>query len=373
MMNRKVLMAVLLGVFCACWLSACKGDDDVPEPVPVNETGAELQIQIVFSPQQLGDEGYADNVFDGIQSVASILQSSGKDTLDASFISSWSRSTTKQALMSWASNRKNPFYGNEYKRRLLVLTEPFMIHWLESIKDTLSDTDDVLMLKTSEHLIDSVGKALGMSDRLFGLNISPASSIRKFCRFMKYFLDIAEEEGDDFINIDVLPIFRLYPDSEVDYQDSLYIVLKEELGDDAVLEVTSLSNEKGEGIYSGDEKMTSLTTITYNMAANMQRYYEDFGYAFSIVDLGASVAGWKYYCLELPSKSYTTLLMDAGVEGTPSYYYIHRRFGIALASWISNWLMDGSKSLPRMVVHGNWELPEYADELKYCIDNLPNV
>lgn len=362
-MNRKILLSCLLTLLAACWLGSCsKDDDEEPAPAPVVKHGATMQIMIVFSPGQLGDDGYADRVFGGIKLIELIDEMFGADTIDVNFISTYNRAATCEAMKSWAQKPVNPFYGKNYERRLLVLTEPFMIHWLDEIKDTLRQTDDVLVLKTSKHLMDSVAASTGIGERLYGLNISAADATRRFCKMMDIMIEMQEDyEGAlQPVNREVLPIFRLYPDSEVDYQDSIYTVLREELGDETMLEVSALSSDSGEGLYGRDS--ISATTLAFTMAENMERYYTDFHYGFAITDLGAADTGWNYYVFGHKSLAFLTLQLDAR-DGMTSQYIIDRRFDTALSAWVLTWMLKTSE-LPRVTWGGVWN--------NLCQDNLPS-
>ena len=157
-MKRLYLIFSTIALLTAFSLGSCSKDDNGSQPDPiVKPSGAPLMVMIVFAPGQLGDGGYADKVFEGIHLLRAFADKSGSDTLDVDFISTYNRQATREALQAWAEKPQNPFNGEDYKKRLLVLTEPYMIDWLDDIKDTLQQTDHVLMLKTSEKLIDEAG------------------------------------------------------------------------------------------------------------------------------------------------------------------------------------------------------------------------
>lgn len=362
-MNKNLLFVSFALLLTACLTFSCKDDDDdVPTPAPPVQTGAPLQVMMVFAPGQLGDGGYADRVFEGIHLLNALDNQMGNDTLSVEFISAWDRQSTREAMIQWAEDRRNPYYGNVYNRRLLVLTEPYMANWVEDIKDTLSLTDDVLMLKTSEDTIKAIGERTGLSDRLYGLNISAYDYVRSFCRYMREYVEWAEADFDMTLSYEMIPVFRLYPDDEVNYQDSLYIAIQDELGDETMLEKNPLSNAQGEGIFTNDY-ITSITTMAYNMAENMKRYLDDYGYAFCVVDLGAANTGWDYYLFGHVNdrQRFLTLMMDTQ-QNTIEKYFIDRRFDKALELWVVEW-MKHRDMVPHMQWHGRWD--------DFCETNVP--
>lgn len=358
-MNRKILIFSVFALLTACWLGSCSKDDDSPVPEPVPEVHhVPLQVMIVFAPGQLGDGGYADKVFNGIRIIESLFEKLATDTINVNYISTYNRDATYAALLSWAESARNPFSGKDYDRRLLVLTEPFMIDWLDDIKDTLRQTDCVLMLKTSEALIDEAAERTGLGDRIHGLNISAASSIRNFCSRADSIVTWFSEQLDTDINHDVLPIFRLYGNDELDYQDSVYVTLQECFDDGTQVEVIPLSNNDYEGLYAPDG--TSITVQAYNMAENMTSYANDYGYYFAIVDIGAAFTGWNYYVFGIRGSNFVSVQLD-GSPDSLSDFYIVRHFDLAVVNWVNDWI-NNVENIPKMIWHGGWD--------GYCADNF---
>ena len=63
-MKQKVIQ--LLGVAVALFMSAaCSSDDDNKSAAPTDSDHG-VEVCIVFSPQNLGDQGYADRVLAGM-------------------------------------------------------------------------------------------------------------------------------------------------------------------------------------------------------------------------------------------------------------------------------------------------------------------
>ena len=360
-MKRTPLIYSLLALLTITCLVACNKDDDEPQsaPEPVSEfQGAPMNVLVVFAPGQLGDEGYADKVFNGIQMLEALYERYLTDTIDVHYISTYSRQATLETMQSWVKDTHNPFYENDYQRRLLVLTEPFMLEWLVEIKDSLRTTDDVLMLKTSEALIDEYAEKTGLGDRLHGMNISAAESIKKFCVYADSLISWTYEDYGQELTRDVLPMFRLYSDEEVDYQDSVYTAMHDIWCDETTIELTPLSCNTGEGIYAEDG--TSATTLAYTMADNMGIYAENYGYYFTIVDIGSAITGWNYYLFGEEHRMFVSLHLD-GTENTLCSYYVSRQFDYALMMWVIEWIKG--HTIPKMIWHGAWD--------NFCVDNLP--
>ena len=133
----------LITVLAALLLTGCKSDDNDTTPAKPRER---VQVMTVFAPSQLGDMGYADRVMKGVSS----LKNTNADGVDVSFIASDNVSTTRQMLRGWAGTTSSAVDGAVYSRRLLVLTESYMVDWLVDVKSNLKETDEVLLLKVNE-------------------------------------------------------------------------------------------------------------------------------------------------------------------------------------------------------------------------------
>lgn len=368
-MNRKLLFSCLLALLTATWVSSCKDDDDnniVPAPVA---QGAKVNVLVVFAPSQLGDNGYADNVLEGVRKLESYKDSVNGDTIDAHFVSTYNFDATLEWVKSWAIYDTNPFYGNKYERRLLVFTEPFMINWIESFKDSLQQTDDILMLRTPEHVVDSVAEALGLGDRLHGLSISMAAPVRKFCHYVDSLMEWINDDMSEYVTVsnvnrDYMPIFRLYSCDEVAYADSVDITFEEMWGEDTEMEEIPLSSLENEGLFPNEDGGfgTSLTTLAYNWADRMAHRLEDYGNMVAVVDLGTASMGWDYYIFGQTTIMKTLMLNS--LEREIGRRNILCRYDNALTSWVLRW-MHTPEMLKRMEWHGGWD--------GYCEDDILDV
>ena len=151
-MTRRYLPLVLLSVL---FLAGCK-KEPVPEPEP--EKGAPIEIMVVFAPGQLGDQGFADSVMEGVNSLDHFDNITQTDSIDIRFMAPYNVKDAMETVAEWAGNPSRPFSSGEYDRRLLVLTEPFMTGFLSSVAGKLRPTDEVLLLKLEENDIAQISK-----------------------------------------------------------------------------------------------------------------------------------------------------------------------------------------------------------------------
>jgi hypothetical protein len=85
-MKYTKILILLLGLGM---MAACSSDDDEPEVVqPV----ARVQVMAVFAPGQLGDQGYADRVMKGVNTL--MKADAGIDSVEVNFIASYDVETT---------------------------------------------------------------------------------------------------------------------------------------------------------------------------------------------------------------------------------------------------------------------------------------
>lgn len=347
----------VLMMLAALLAGACSGDKPMEleqKPVP----GADFQITVVFAPGQLGDKGYADNVMLGVG-----LLNDNKDSCDVQFISTFDNTDTRKVLKSWAETPVNPFYDGDYKRRLLVLTEYFMIDWLDDIKDDLRADDEVLLLKVNDDDVQHAAAAYGLEGRLHGLNISVAYSVRKFCRSMRWSVENMVEL-DSSINIRVLPYFRLYDNDVVTYRDSVYETLAQELGDSTDIQVNSILRKTDTGTYSV-LMGTSVIQTAYSYAQMMKQAYIEKGYYFAITDLGSGNVGWNYYLFgQNDGIVFEMLMLDTEEVVSMNSQYIFRRWDQAIYRWGKDWMMNEIGQMPRMKLYTNGEM---------CVDNIFDV
>ena len=359
-MNRRLLIPLVLLLLSAC------NTEDGQLPQPVGQDEARYQVMVVFAPGQLGDRGYADNVMTGVNllSYLSSGEENDKDPLDICYISPWSLASMEQAIDRWNENAENPYKEGSYTRRLLVLTEPFMIPMLGVVCDDLRPTDEVLLLKVNDADVEAAAEEYGIGERLHGLNISAANSIRHYCSYMERLIRFAQQGPNQAINYDYMTYYRLYDDNYMHYRDSVYETLSEELGPSTEISLMSFSDEWGEGTYSIKYDL-SVIDAAYLFAGLQQSTYESIGQAFAVIDLGTGNAGWDYWLMSRTPEDNTfhTLVIDGDEVSLQNRIYIKRFFGTALAGWCLEWTSTAVGKMPRMITHSGGD---------FCQDNIPD-
>jgi hypothetical protein len=350
---------------------ACSDDNPLEEPLPLQEHGVPFQVTVVFAPGQLGDKGYADNVMIGVGLLNGFAGSqadsivAGTDSCNVQFISTFDTDDTRKVLKSWAGKPANPFYEGDYKRRLLVLTEYFMIDWLADISDTLRPDDEVLLLKVNESDVRQAAATYGLEGRLHGLNISAAHLVRKYCRYMEWCIEYLQDEDEEYdlhYNISVIPYYRLYDTDVVIYRDSVYETLAEELGEGSEIQVNSILRKNDTSTYSvllGSNVMQ----MAYRFGQLMQQAYKEKGYSFAVTDLGSGNTGWNYYVFGQDDPTmFEMLMLDTQEVVRLNLHYIYRRWDTAIYQWGKEWMSHQTGQMPAMKLYTHGDM---------CEDNIP--
>jgi hypothetical protein len=336
--------------------------------------GAPYEVMVAFAPGQLGDKGYADNVLSGVNTLSRFIDSM-TDTLErrfnVRFISPYSMDELHESITAWARNAANPFVDDTYKRRLLVLTEPYMVAFLDSIKEVLPPTDEVLVMKVNEDDVKQAAQKSGLGNRLHGLNISAAPSIRRFCRYMKREVGYAKENGRQ-LNYLSLPVHRLYDETFLTYRDSVIETLTEELEKDVNITPFVYSSEKHAGIISSDGNFT-VYQVAYLWADAWQMIYKDYGCGYAIIDLGSGNAGWDYWILGRSTtgeETFQTLVLDSEESPLLNRFYICRHFNTALVDWVPTWIEEPACTMPAFKNYSKEQIKD-SRFIEYCTDNIP--
>lgn len=364
-----ILRASVLTMLTFLISVACSDDNPLEEPLPLQEHGVPFQVTVVFAPGQLGDKGYADNVMIGVGLLNGFAGSqadsivAGTDSCNVQFISTFDTDDTRKVLKSWAGKPANPFYEGDYKRRLLVLTEYFMIDWLADISDTLRPDDEVLLLKVNESDVRQAAATYGLEGRLHGLNISAAHLVRKYCRYMEWCIEyLQDEEFDSHYNISVIPYYRLYDTDVVTYRDSVYETLAEELGEGSEIQVNSILRKNDTSTYSvlvGSNVMQ----MAYRFGQLMQQAYKEKGYSFAVTDLGSGNTGWNYYVFGQDDPTmFEMLMLDTQEVVRLNLHYIYRRWDTAIYQWGKEWMSHQTGQMPAMKLYTHGDM---------CEDNIP--
>lgn len=357
-MKTKICLITLLA---AVLFVGCKSDDDEPTPSKPTETTHRVQIMTVFAPGQLGDLGYADRVMKGV----STLKKSDSDDVEVSIISADNVLTTRQMLTNWANTLSSSVDGATYSRRLLVLTEPYMVEWVADVKTKLNATDEVLLLKANEADVQAAAQTLNMGDRVHGLNISAASAVKHFDEARRQYCEWTS------LNTDTVEIglVRLYDEGVVAYRDSIGETLKE-LAPSHDPYMFSIIDKAGEQ-YSTRYEVTAFEAayhvcgLCYAMAIQRADSIasESAFKTFVISDLGSANNGAEMFLVSKNQRIAVIMLMlDAESNTDMIRFSVIRHFDRALANWAQQWLNAPEGSMPKMEMHGSWD--------GYCTDDI---
>ena len=356
-------------------MGCSKDDDDNKSPIEEMQPDATKSITAVFAPGQLGDMGYADNLLEGIYRLKALGNQTGHDTLNVHYLTGEDLTSTIEATYVWFEDPYNPYSGKIYEHRLLVLTEPFMVDWIEPLKDQFLDGDEVLVMKMNEADVAAAAQRLGLGNRLHGLNISAASSVRRYCEFIKQSVAEAKEvyelhielgeisEDDPYIplNCDQMLLYRLYNPNKVAYRDSIAEVLEEELYDMTNVITTSVAGTVGDGIFSNDGQ-TSILEEAYKYGQHITDIFYESSYGFHIADLGSAAQGLSYYFMGHPEENLNVLILDTL---SPSQFWVSRDFGSALYQWGAKWMRSTETgSMPAIQVFGGWNSNYVTDNIE---------
>ena len=372
-MKSKIFFLMLLVAAIATGCS--KDDDDNGTPGQETATGATMSVTVVFAPGQLGDMGFADNVLEGVYRLKVLDHQAQPDTIDVNYLAGADLDAAKEMVEDWFDNGYNIYTAKPYERRLLVLTEPFMVDWLEPLKERFLDIDEVLVLKMNQDDVAKAAARLGLGSRLHGLNISAASSARRYCQYIRQTIEEAEEnhqaeiesgeasdDDPDYkpLNCDNMCYFRLYEPDKVALRDSVYEVLKEELGGRTEIVFNFMATTVGDGIYTGEEQ-NSILQEAYKYGQLLSDLYTEERSRFHFADLGSAAQGLGYYFMGRQS-DVDVLSLDTQLA---SQWWVRRDFGTALFNWTAQWMRsDAIATMPASQVFGGWNSNYVTDNIQ---------
>ena len=362
-------------LFAAAIVTGCsKDDDDNGTPSRETAAGATMSVTVVFAPGQLGDMGFADNVLEGVYRLKVLDRQSQPDTLDVEFLAGADLDAAKEMVEDWFDNAYNDYTAKLYERRLLVLTEPFMVDWVEPFKTQFTEWDEVLVMKMNQDDVAKAASRLGLGNRLHGINISAASSVRRYCQFIRQTIQEAEEnhqlsvdKGDSDDDSDYKPLncnemflFRLYDSEKVAYRDSVYEVLNEELGEETEIVHYSVATTVGDGIFSGEEQ-NSILLEAYKYGQFMSDLYNEERSCFHFADLGSAAQGMGYYFM---GKNYGINVLTLDTQLT-NQWWVRRDFGRAFYNWTVQWMRsDAIGTMPAIQEFGGWNSNYVTDNIE---------
>lgn len=359
----KKYIKLCLGIALMCSLNlcvtSCKDDDDKSAPA---QPKSRVQVTTVFAPGQLGDMGYADRVMKGVGA----LRKADASDVEVGIIASDDVKTARKMLADWTKSETSAIDGATYNRRLLVLTESYMVDWLAENKSNLKSTDEVLLLKVNEDDVQAAAQKLGLGDRVYGLNISAASAVE---RFNKMRLQYCEWNA---LKPDSVPIemMRLYDQGVVNYRDGISEKLHTLFPKFQDSDIFTIIDQPGEQ-YSNRYEVTAFEAayhvcgICYAVAIQRadslpsERAYK----TFVISDLGSANNGADLFLVSTNQRIGVIMLMlDAESNTDMVRFAVIRHFDRALANWAQSWLQQSAASMPRMTMYGDGD--------GYCTDDI---
>ena len=362
-------------LFAAAIVTGCsKDDDDNGTPSRETAAGATMSVTVVFAPGQLGDMGFADNVLEGVYRLKVLDHQAQPDTLDVEFLAGADLDAAKEMVEDWFGNVYSDYTAKLYERRLLVLTEPFMVDWVEPFKTQFTEWDEVLVMKMNQDDVAKAASRLGLGNRLHGINISAASSVRRYCQFIRQTIQEAEEnhqlsvdkgdsdDDDDYkpLNCNEMFLFRLYDSEKVAYRDSVYEVLNEVLGEETEIVYYSVATTVGDGIFSGEEQ-NSILQEAYKYGQLMSGIYNEERSCFHFADLGSAAQGMGYYFM---GKNYGINVLTLDTQLT-NQWWVRRDFGRAFYNWTVQWMRsDAIGTMPAIQEFGGWNSNYVTDNIE---------
>jgi len=346
-----VISFVICHLLYSVTLASCN-DDNAPQPDPTPNTQhptpsdyTHLQVMVVFAPGQLGDNGYCDRVFTAAYQLKDSVGSG--EALDVEFIAKSSLGATYEEMQAWAKDTINPIYSYSYTRRLLVLTECYMIPWLSHVKDFMRSTDEVLVLKATDDDILPANEQLQLGNRLHAMSISLAQSTSDFMDYLKY----KKAKSSSYT------ILRLFNDTIIHYRDSICETFRKEgVAEDSIIHICV--TDTPEELYGSLEEMkASLNDVVYQKSQALPKdYYSRDNYPNCIIDLGSGNPGFESLLISILGNKYNNniVLVDTEIPtgqlaGFECYY------DMALLRWCTSWMRQPLNAMPAMEWHGAWD------------------
>lgn len=332
-----LFMAIVLSV------TACSSDDDKRQPVTPDATDHGVEVCIVFAPQGLGDQGYADRILAGMFQFDKQLSSADYDRVLLRYITPSDNETLHEQLRQWDKQSTSAYTRKPFERRLLVLTAADQLQYLSDTP--LSDTDEVLVLNVVDSQIDKAPRKEWLGKRLHSLNISAASAAKKLCQHIDYQLNHAESFNRQ------RAIWLLQFNFDYALPDSLYEVLHEHYGNDlrpVVMPQTTTGIDFDRAVdiikeaENDDASVSSIGSYcVYNCGS-----YNPYFYAYFFTHRTDVVE---------------TAFLDTGLSNdADAFSSIVRHYDRALSQWLVRWLAAPAATMPAREWHGEWD--GYTDD-----------
>ncbi|MBQ3753009.1 MAG: hypothetical protein II864_05585 [Prevotella sp.] len=341
-------VAVCLDALVLMTLSSCSSDDD-PDVTPV-ATG--IEVCIVFAPNELGDQGYADRVLTGMHQFDMQLSEDDYSRVQLRYIAVSDTDAVKNELRLWDQQGTSPYNERAYERRLLVLTDARLLPYLA--ETPLSDTDEVLVMNVANQQFDQMPEARQLGSRLHLLSISAAGSAHRLWRHIDFETSHPDEVGFQRGKAINILLLQGHNADEV-LADSIAEVL-----DDYRSDATSITvYPSGDTVGAGDDAYAKTYMLAYLIAQTNSETY-----SYVVCNWGAYNASFYAGFHLWGTGSCEAIFLDTEIFISDSKYpTIVRHYDRALSQWLARWLRAPVGAMPEKEWHGAWD--------GYTTDNIP--
>ena len=324
MKTRNLLPIALLLTLISC---SSNDDDSSDTSMPPG-----IEVCIVFAPNELGDQGYADRVLEGMLLFKQHLSAGDKNRVEFHYIAVSDTDAVRNELLRRNQQDTSPYTRRAYERRLLVLTDRSLLHCLAYTP--LSETDEVLVMNVAEQYFLQTPKADWLGHRLHLLNVSAAEAARKFCRRID-----SETTADSWRQREIR-LLQGREQTEV-LADSISQAVDEYFGDNISKQIYST-----EYLGTGNE--------AFNYAYIMGIVVRNGSYAIcNWASLNAALFANLY--LEGSDDAEVVFLDTEIDESSRLFPTIVRHYDRALCQWLERWLMAPIATMPQKEWHGAWD------------------
>lgn len=342
-------VAVCLGALVLLTLSSCSSGDD-PDVTPA---APGVEVCIVFAPNELGDQGYADRVLTGMHQFDMQLSEDDYSRVQLRYIAVSDTDAVRNELRHWDQQGTSPYNERAYERRLLVLTDARLLPYLA--ETPLGDTDEVLVMNVANQQFDQMPEVQLLGSRLHLLSISAADAARKLCRHIDY--ETSHPDEVDVHRYKTIFMFQGHKPDEV-LADSIAEVFDEYRSEGASVLIfpTSTSVE-------AEESHNDAFAETYKVAHSISMIIPE---VCSYV-----VCNWGSYNAFLYAGFYNwgtgecdVIFLDTEIFNSGNRFpTIIRHYDRALCQWLVRWLSAPAGAMPEKEWHGAWD--------GYTTDNIP--
>ena len=318
-----IVLTMMLGMI------SCSSDD---EDRTGTSTAPDVEICIVFAPNELGDQGYADRVLAGMLLFDQHLSASDKDRVEFRYIAVNDTDAVKNELRHRDLHGTSPYTRRAYERRLLVLTDLSLLSYLS--ETSLDNTDEVLVMNVADCYFDHAPKADILGSRFHLLNISAADAARKLCRCIDHETANTTEQRRE------IWLLQGYEDGEV-MADSINQVIDEHFGNDIskriyYKEILGTGNEAFNNAYSMGTAIRNGSYVVCNWASLNAALYAN------LYIQGTGDA--------------EVFFLDTEIGSSAKYFpTIIRHYDRALCQWLEHWLNAPAGTRPKIEWHGAWD------------------